>query len=120
MPTFTKKEKSVNSKHLVRAITDFIEEGITTSHILWSSDTHREAFIVVIEDLLFALEQTGRASQGNVICDARNNKIAQMDQGIYKLEVTFKQRNCVNLTSIEYTIKIEEGFVLPDFDDMFP
>lgn len=120
MPTFVRYDRAVNSKHLVIAITEFVEEGILNSHILWSSDTHRESFIIVIEDLLTALEITGRISQGNVVCDARNNKMSKMDDGIFQLDISFKQSNCVNTTHIDYTITVDEEFELPDFDILFP
>jgi len=120
MPTFVRYDRAVNSKHLVKAIAEFVEEGILNAHILWSSDTHRESFIIVIEDLLMALELAGKISQGDVVCDARNNKMSQMDKGIFQFDISFKQNNCVNTTHIDYTITVEEEFELPDFDGIFP
>lgn len=120
MTTFVRKDRAVNSKHLLRAVTEFVEDGITTSHIMWMSDTHRDAFVTVIEDLLFALEQVGRLSQGNVVCDARNNKASDMDDGVFHLDISFKQANCVNVTTIEYIITVGDQFELPDFDLIFP
>jgi hypothetical protein len=117
MTTFKRTEKAVNSKPLLKELTGFIEDGITDFGIMWDSDLHRDSLIEVIDDYLMELAEGGRVTHWKVVCDSRNNKLADMDEGIYHLTVMYKQWNCLNTTQLNYVIdtKDEEEMTL-DFE----
>lgn len=102
---FKVERRSVNSKSLCDTITKEIESLITGAGIIWGSDTHREGFVDTVQDYMYQMEETDVLTQGNVMCDMRNNTIEQMERGVYVLEVSFKQKHCLNTTRIIYTIK---------------
>lgn len=96
---------SVNNKILFNEVHKFLEEGITEGGVLWSNDIHRMSFVEILEDMLEELADDERIDQKNVICDLRNNSIADMEKGKYVLEVSYRQKNCLNTTRLVYTIQ---------------
>lgn len=98
------EKKSVNNKIIFTEIHKFIDEGIVTGQVLWSNDLHRLSFVEVISDFMEQVGVEGFIDQWNVISDLRNNTIANMDKGIYVLEVQYRQKNCLNTTRLIYTI----------------
>ena len=99
------EKRSVNNKLIFTEIHKFMEEGITTNGILWGNDIHRESFVDVVSDCLEEVSFQGFIDQWNVICDFRNNTSADMDKGIYVVEVQYRQKNCLNTTRLIYTVK---------------
>lgn len=99
------EKKSINNKLIFSEIHKFIEDGILTGQVLWSNDLHRQSFVEVVSDCLEQVQMEGLIDQWNVISDLRNNTIADMDKGIYVLEVQYRQKNCLNTTRLIYTIK---------------
>lgn len=102
--TYVLDKKSVNSKSLFDEIHEFAHAGITDSGFIWSSDTHREAFVELLEEFLEDFVFDGKLDQPNVLCDLRNNSISGMDKGIYVLELRYRQNNCENTTRLIYTV----------------
>ena len=102
---FKLEKRSVNSKVLCQEIQKNVEELITSAGVVWGSDAHRDGFIETCNDGLLVLEEEGKLEQGNAMCDFRNNTIENMDKGIYIVEISFKQKNCLNTTRLIYTIK---------------
>jgi len=98
-------KKSVNSKRLFNEIHNFIEEGITFSGLMWSNESHRRAFLEIIEEFLGHYEKDGQIEQWKVICDYRNNRALDMNLGFHKLEIQYRQKNCLNTTILLYDIK---------------
>jgi hypothetical protein len=98
-------KKSVNNKHLFNEIHHFVEDGIITGQVIWKNDLHRQSFVEVVSDLMEQTEMEGFVDQWNVISDLRNNSVADMDRGIYVLEIQYRQKNCLNTTRLIYTIK---------------
>ena len=101
------KTKNVNSKRLFEEINDFVESGLMSLGITWSTPGNRQSFAEVLEEWLEEFQQDGRITQYNVICDDRNNPVEQQEEGIFKVYIMYKQLHCLNTTSIEYTL--EEG-----------
>lgn len=97
-------KKSVNNKAIFNEIHKFIDEGITTGGVLWSNDIHRQSFVEIVADCLEEIQEQGLIDQYNVIGDLRNNTIEDMDNGIYVVEVSYRQTNCLNTTRLIYTI----------------
>ena len=107
--------KAVNSKPLLTMIRE-VEIIFTDFAISWSSDTQRMAAIDTIDDMMAHIYEAGRITQWNVICDFRNNTVADMNAGIYHLTITYRQAHCLNTTSIEYVIKDEATELELDFE----
>ena len=99
------EKRSVNNKYIFEEIHKFIEEGILSGEVLWESETHRISFVEIIENVLDELEFDEKIDQSNVMCDFRNNNVAEMERGNYVLEVSYRQRNCVNTTRLVYHIR---------------
>lgn len=95
--------RAVNSKQLLKEVRE-LEVIFTEFGVDWSSDTQRLAAIDTIDLMMEQLYEAGRITQWKVVSDFRNNKIVDMDEGIFFLTVSFKQTNCLNTTQVEYKI----------------
>lgn len=117
--TFKVTLKAVNNKSLVKSITDYIEDGIKSLGVGWNNESHRSAFVQIIEEFLEnLLEAEEKIEQYKVVCDRRNNKIIDMERSIYSIDVEFKQKHCLNKTKIHYFIRASSTTPLvgdPDF-----
>ena len=102
--SFTLTTRAVNSKRLLTTVQE-LEVIFTDFGVMWSSDNGREAAIEIIEEMMASLYLEGKITQWNVMCDYRNNSVADMNAGIYNLHITYKQTHCLNTTSLEYQIK---------------
>lgn len=119
MTEWTRTTKAVNSKVLLNDISSFIEEGIDDMGVIWGSDSHRESFIGIIEEWLDEKSEEGKIEQYKVACDLRNNKVSDMEKGVFVLEVHYKQRHCANTTQLRYDIKEEDSSGWLEFDITF-
>lgn len=99
------EKKSVNNKAIFTEIHKFVDDSILTGQVLWGNDLHRHSFVEIISDCMEQVMDDGLINQWNVICDLRNNTIADMDSGTYILEIQYRQKNCLNTTRLIYTIK---------------
>ena len=98
--------KAVNNKSLVKSITDYIEDGIKSLGVGWNNESHRSAFVQIIEEFLENLLETDeKIEQYKVMCDRRNNKIVDTERSIYNIDIEFKQKHCLNKTKIHYFIR---------------
>ena len=105
MTKFTLTKKAVNSKLLCDDIIKIVEEGLNSHGIMWSSEVHRTSFAETLEEILSQIaDETGKITQWKVLCDRRNNTTSNMNKGLYKLEIQYKQRNCLNMTRLIYKI----------------
>ncbi len=104
---YTLTTRAVNSKPLLKEIQE-MEIIFKDFGVNWSSDTQRMAAIDTIDDMMNYLYDQGRITQWKVISDFRNNKIADMDAGIFYLTITYKQAHCLNTTTLEYRIDSKE------------
>ena len=101
----TRVYKAVNSKPLLKEVTAFIEEGLGEFGVQWDSEAQKETFVEIIEDFLAELlEVQGKIVSYKVMADRRNNKASDWEKGIYKFDVSYKQKNCLNTTQLLYTI----------------
>lgn len=102
--TWSLKTSNVNSKSLLNEITFFLEECIDHMGFDWAQEYHRQSFVDIISDDLDEVAQKNLITQWNVVFDRRNNKVADMNNGKYVVDVYYKQRNCYNTTQLTYTI----------------
>jgi len=110
---YTLETRAVNSKRLLANIQQ-IEQVFTEYQILWSNESLRNAAIEMIDSVLEDIAKNGRITQWNVICDYRNNKVSDMAKGIYRIEITYRQANCLNTTVLKYEL-VEDELTL-DYD----
>lgn len=99
--------RAVNSKQLLSEIQE-MEIIFSDFGVNWSSDTQRMAAIDTVDDMMNHFYEQGRLTQWKVVSDFRNNKIADMDAGIFYLTITYKQTHCLNTTTLEYKIDSNE------------
>lgn len=97
-------KKSINSKTLFFKIHDFIEDAILNMGVNWSSVSQRESFVVLIDEWLAEHVDENAITHYKVVCDRRNNKKSNMKDGIFYLDVEYRQTNCLNITKLLYTI----------------
>jgi hypothetical protein len=101
------KKKNVNSNRLFQEINEFIEAGLMSIGIRWSTLENRNTFVEILEEWLEEFRQDNHITQYKVICNEYNNPIKQDDEDIFKVSITFKQAHCLNTTTIDYEL-IEE------------
>lgn len=104
MVTFERKIVNINSKILVKEVSDFVEEIIKNFNIIWDSTAQRDVILEVIDEYLQIMAKDNKIEQWNVICDGRNNKRFDPKNKITYLDVEYKQRNCYNITKLKYKI----------------
>ena len=109
MTTYTLKETGINSPSLHNNIRDFIEEGLEHGGVQWANEHHRVSFGDVIDNWLFELCDDDKIEQWNVVCDKRNNTTKNMANGYFIFTVKYKQRHCVNVTTITYSIDVNSS-----------
>jgi hypothetical protein len=102
-------KKCVNSKILFTEITNFISEGFNQIGSIFNSESGRLQFIVVLNDFFFTLQQNGIITHWNVMCDLRNNKVVDMENGQFRLTTSYKQRNCLNTTELQYLLRVDKS-----------
>lgn len=103
-PNAILKTKNINSKLLFKEINDYVFEGINSNAVRWKDETHRKSFVEVIEEFLEELAENSKITQFKVMCDRRNNSMEDLEKGIVKLTIKFVQKNCLNISEIEYQI----------------
>ncbi len=72
--------------------------------LTFGADEEREDVADNIEYFLMELHLNDEITQGKVVFDKRNNSRAELDSGRYKLDVSYKEWNCLNLSTITYVI----------------
>ena len=102
--SWKRETRAVNSKPLLDEITSTIEDLLEGAGVIWSSDSHRDPFVEMITDYMKSFLDQQKIEQFKVICDYRNNRLSQMEKGVYHFDVEYRQRNCVNITRVLYTI----------------
>lgn len=113
----TKELKAVNNKALVKEISTFMDQIILElGEIRWNDQIQREQIVAYLDNYMSELSQETKSIVNyKVVMDRRNNKTKDMDNGVFHLDVCFKQKNCINITQILYTIQI--NFTVPDTID---
>ncbi len=99
--------RAVNSKPLL-AIIRQIEQVFTEYQIKWSYEPLRDAAIDMIDSVMEELADQGRITQWNVVCDFRNNKLSNMNDGKFNVTISYRQTNCLNTTVLKYHLVEEE------------
>lgn len=101
--------RCVNGKILFTEVTRFILEGFNQIDSAFQTDHGRMSFLAVLNDFFLALYENDIVTHWNVMCDLRNNKVADMEKGQYRLTTSYKQRNCLNTTELQYLIRIDKS-----------
>lgn len=104
MAKYILKTKHINSKLLGDEIIEFIDRIITDFNIIWRSDSQRDTVLEVIDEYMEDLVNVKKIEQWNVVCDGRNNKKVDIKNKTTNLDIEYRQYNCYNVTSLNYTI----------------
>ncbi len=104
MPEYTLKTKHINSKALMKEISEFVDSIINDFNIIWNSDSQRDAILEVIDEQLFDLAEDGKIERWDVVCDSRNNTKNDNRNEITHLDIKYTQHNCYNISELNYTI----------------
>lgn len=105
--SYKKEIKSVVNKTLVKDIADYVEALIDDVGPDWEVESHRQSVVSLIEEFMAEVANDGNITQYKVVCDRRNNNGKDLQAGLVKLDVTFRQKNCFAVTQILYTITLE-------------
>jgi len=100
--------KAVNSKVLVEHISGTIKDGIHAVEMTWGNDEERSIFLEYINSLLHEAWNAGKIEQWKVQCNSLNNNADDILNGMFVLDVHFKQKHCLNVTKLRYTIRENE------------
>lgn len=113
------RTKNVNSKLLFKEIDKLVSQACeeyihTQKHSLYQLSSYQSPPEVLYYEpvgawLDMCLEEmvvNGKLRVYEVICDHRNNTKTLNDNGIIRLKMQFRQRNCVNWTELDYTITV--------------
>lgn len=97
--------KAVNSKLLYESINELIRDGIFSVDMNWRNEDERGLFIDYLNSLLHEYYVNGVIEQWKIQCNGLNNKAENMLDGTFILDVSYKQKHCLNTTQITYTIQ---------------
>lgn len=111
--------KAVNSKRLYDEVEDFVSTSMSDIGVNWSSDAQRASYVEMLEDYFTELAEDDRIEQFDVRCDGRNNKIKDMNDGKFILDLRYRQRHCLNVTQVRYTINAKNELDFDDWDPVF-
>lgn len=97
--------RNVNGDMLANKIKLHIEECLDVMlRLTFGVEEEREDVADNIEYFLMELYLNNEITQGKVVFDKRNNSRANTEKGKFTLEVTYKEWNCLNFTTIKYNI----------------
>lgn len=106
MTNYILNTKNVNSKPLLKEVSDFIGEIIDTFNVIWDSSSQRDAILEIVDEFLEDMKNNvNKIEQWNVICDSRNNKAKDTKKKEVHLDIYYCQRHCYNVTELHYTVK---------------
>jgi hypothetical protein len=116
--TYKKVVKSSTNKRIVNEVCEFVEHAEDDFGMEWGSESYREALVETLEMLLTDMMEKGDIQQYKVVCDRRNNTCHDTNRGIFKMDIFFKAKNCLNTTQILYTITTDVFDLVLSEDDI--
>ena len=118
----TKKTVNVNNKRLHADIDAAIHDCLRMP-AKWHNQAQRDAMIDVIKEKLAEFIDANEITQFKVIGDQRNNKRKDLAEGVVLVEIQYKQRNCLNVTKLWYSIdsveKKKSNYTITEAMDQF-
>lgn len=105
---FTLKHKNVSNQTIFNDLTDFMCNVFNTLHIYMRSPGYREDFLMMIEDWMEAYIElsNGKIIQYDVVCDSRNNRPEDMENGKINFTIKYRLKNCLNTTELNYVLEL--------------
>lgn len=97
------KTENVHSKSLYKKV----DEHVRASLLLLDLASDLDTVVSLIEMLLHDEGETYKLEQINVVGDGRNNKLAYIKRGIFKIDVYYKHLSVFNTTKLSYIIDTE-------------
>lgn len=94
-----------NSDRLVEEVITYMAETLNNTFFHDLTQEHdRDIVVQSLEYFFQILLENDFIEQVDVVFDKRNNKRSDMDDGKFHLETRFKQKNCLNTTSVLFKI----------------
>lgn len=97
--------RAINSQTLLREMDKLIQDGINSVELTWKNEEERSIFVDFLNSLLHEFWNKGDIEQWKVQCNTLNNKLEDMLNGKFILDISFRQRNCLNVSKITYTVQ---------------
>lgn len=95
--------RGVNSKLLTDEVITFMSETLNNTFFHDFAEEHdRDVVVEYLEHFYHVMLEQDLIEQFDIIFDKRNNTRSDMFNGLYELETKFKQRNCLNATSVTF------------------
>lgn len=109
--TVTCQSKNVNSKKLLGLIKDTLSQVCDEYIIIRNSivdHTYDYSQLAIFADLFMEdMAERKLITQYDVLCDERNNDEYDVRRGDIAMEITFRQFNCLNVTTINLVFHID-------------
>jgi len=95
----------VNNSSLVEEVIVFASETLDNAFFHDFTNEHdRQIMADSLDYFCDLLHENNIIDQYDIIFDKRNNKRKDMDAGKFTIEIRFKQKHCLNVTSVKYLI----------------
>ena len=99
------KTHGVNSDNLTNEVIIFTTETLTNTFFRDLSEEHDRSIIVdYLSHYFGVLMDSNQIEQFDIMFDQRNNTRADMNMGMFAIESKFKQKNCLNYTTVSFLI----------------
>lgn len=99
------KTRGVNSDNLTKDVIIFTTETLINTYFRDLSAEHDRSVIVdYLSHYFGVLVDTNQIEQFDIIFDKRNNKRVDMNNGMFAIESKFKQKNCLNYTTVSFLV----------------
>ncbi len=82
-----------------------IRDAILSVDMSWDNEDERTMFTDYLNSLLHEYWANDEITQWKVQCNTLNNKAEDMINGKYVIDISYRQKHCLNTTKITYTIQ---------------
>jgi len=97
--------RAINSRTLFDRVDEIVHETIRSIDFDWSDEDEKSLFLEFINTVFSDLYENNEIEQWKLQSNNLNNTIKDIENGTFVLDVSYKQRNCLNVTKIKYTIQ---------------
>lgn len=100
------ERRNVNNERLFDIFDDAVMGFFDQELNVWTDAEEREAVQDWFTGLIpHIVEQEEKIVSANIVCDSRVNTKQSLNNGDFKLVVSYNQQHCLNTTTITYTFR---------------
>lgn len=101
--TINVESRGVNSQLVTNEVITFTTEVLNNTFFTDLSQEHdRDIVVTYIEHFFMVMADNDLVEQFDIIFDKRNNTTTDMNNGMFAMELRFKQKNCLNQTEVKF------------------